>query len=523
MDAAKMACGSVDVTSASPGGDVPAMDVSRRWEAARTTRLNEAHWAGSTPADTPLDVDIHEDLSTLRQRTRHEYHNNPHVEGCVATHAVDVVGAEGPRLEVISDNDNFNNRVEAYWREWSEICDYTGQMGLPELLQTRVRQYWFDGNHVSQDTNAKRTSTRFQAWDFPSTYRIHDITPTRMQTPFAMMGDASVAFGIRRDDDGVPLTYYFQKRKPHGASWLQTGEFEQVDAQFVDHNFLHHDPEQSIGYPLLSSALDTIAQIRDYDTHVMDAADLAASMSGWFVNRDPDGEKFQATNNDGDPIGFSVAEKRRVMRASPNGWDVVFPPSNQPTAEYVGHRKERQAEIGRAAAMPLMLIRLDSSGHNYSSARFDSGNYRRQLQNWQSWIARRSLFPMVRILVRDLQLAGELRRPPRGVRYVFHWDPPAEVDPMKSRGEEKIGLGNKTLSFHEACLRNGKDEDAVLASWSRTYRKLEAQGFTPEQIAVFMASWSMGKLPGMTGTGNNAAASAEQSPAGSSGVPNAAR
>ena len=329
--------------------------------------------------------------------------------------------------------------------------------------------------------------------------------------------------GFAGDDDGIPETYYFQKRKPFGASWLQTGEFESVDARFIDHGYLHHDPEQSIGYPLLASALDPIAQIRDYDTHVMDAADLAASMSGWFTNKDPDGAKFQATSSDGDPIGFAVAEKRRTFRAAPNGWEVVFPPANQPTAEYVGHRKERQAEIGRAAAMPLMLIRLDSSGHNYSSARFDNENYRRQLANWQAWIARRSLLRMVRRLFRDLQLAGELRRPPRGVRYLFHWSPPSEVDEMKSRGAEKIGLANKTLSFHEACLRNGRDEDAVIASWNRTYKKLESAGMTPDQIALFLSSWNAGKLPGMTGTGNNAAASAEQSPAGPSGVPNAAR
>ena len=110
------------------------MDVSRRWEAARTTRHNQAHWAGVSPADTPVDVDIHEDLPRLRERCRHEYHNNAHVEGCVSTHAVDVIGSDGPRLEVISDNDRFNERAESFWREWSELCDYTGAMGLPELF-----------------------------------------------------------------------------------------------------------------------------------------------------------------------------------------------------------------------------------------------------------------------------------------------------------------------------------------------------------------------------------------------------
>lgn len=516
---------SIDVTAATDTSAVviPKTDgraVARRWESARTDRLNQAHWETASPAGTPIDVDLAEQLPTLRQRSRHEYQNNPHVEGVVTTHAVDIVGPDGPTLEVQSDNDRYNSRLEARVREWSELCDYTGRSGLAEILQTWVREIWFAGNFTGQQVTR---NPNVPGWDFPATLRIHDIDPNRLETPWGMTGDHGIAFGIRQDRDGIPLTYYFSRPTYYGPYRIPTGEFDPVPADMVHHGFIRHEAEQSIGFPLLSSALDTIGQIRDYDQHVLDAADMAASRSEWFVNLNPDGDKFHPVDpTTEDPVGFSVPERRRVTRAAPPGWDVKGGDATHPTAEYVGHRKERMAEIGRAAAMPLMLIRLDSSGHNYSSARFDRENYVRHVQNWQSWLARRHLTRLVRVLARELQLAGDLPRMPVGTVFRWNWTPPSQVDPTKARGEEKLGLANKTLSFADACRRNNLDEDAVLNSWVRTFKKLQSLGLSDEQIAIFMSSW--GGKPGSPAAAlPNSAKTAAESPRGATGVPNAAR
>ncbi len=59
----------------------------------------------------------------------------------------------------------------------------------------------------------------------------------------------------------------------------------------------------------------------------------------------------------------------------PPGWQAQSMATSHPSANNTDFRKERSRDLGRPAGMPLMQIRLDSSGHNYSSARFDAQIY----------------------------------------------------------------------------------------------------------------------------------------------------
>ncbi|MDM4015841.1 phage portal protein [Roseiconus lacunae] len=511
---------SIDVTANTSTADVTLPDVSgliaRRWESGLTDRLNEAHWEPAAPAGEPIDISLAEQLPEMRRRVTHEYKNNSYVEGTIGTHAVDIVGEDGPTLEVISDSDRYSDRAEKFWREWAELCDYTGEEGLPEIMQGWIRSIWREGGFTTQQVTRH---PNVDGADFPSQFRIHSVDINRLETPWAESGNPNIAFGIRRDQDGVPLTYFFARPQHHGPYRIATGQFDPLPADLVHHGYIKHWPEQPIGYPLLASALNAIAGIRDYDQHVLDAADQAASHNEWFVNLNPDGAKFMPP----DDKGFSVPDRRRVTRAAPPGWDVRFGDANHPTAEYVGHRKERMAEIGRAAAMPLMLIRLDSSGHNYSSARFDREGYVRHVRSWASWLGRRHLTRMAKVLFRELHLAGELPRMPLGTTLRWNFPPPPEVDPIKSRGEEKLGLQNKTLPFAEACRRNHRNEDDVIASWARTFKKLKAAGLSDADIHTFFKSSWAPKAGGGSSAMPNAAKDASESPTGATGVPNGAR
>lgn len=460
--------------SGSPADPIPSgARILRRWDAATTDRLNEAQWEEAT--GQPIDADLAFDLPTLRARAAHEFHNNPVVEGVVTTHAIDVVGAHGPTLEVQSGDDLFNTRLEAFWREWCDLCDYNNEMSLVDILQLWVRQMWTAGSILGQETNDQTGSP------FPATLRCHVIHADRLETPWGMHGDPNVAFGIRRSESGMPLTYYISKPKYFGVHRYETGLFDPVPANRIFHGYIRSEPGQSVGYPLLASALPAIRDLRSYDQSVLDAARLAADRSEWFVNINPDGERFEPED------AFEVKHKRMVTRAAPPGWDVRAHDATHPTAHYVEHRKERQSELGRAAAMPLMLIRLDSSQHNYSAARFDDQGYTRHIESWQAWLGRRALNRMVKVLQRELQLVGELPRVPGPINCVWNWQPRPKGDPVKERAAERMGLQNRTLTFAEACRLQNRQEEEVIASWARTKKRLQDAGFTPEEIGVFLA------------------------------------
>ncbi|MEO9590886.1 phage portal protein [Rhodopirellula bahusiensis] len=459
----------------------------RRWDGARTDRLNEAHWAGAL--GQTIDSNLAMDLPTLRNRCVHEYHNNAIVQGLVETHSADIVGPEGPSLEVLSDDDRFNSAFESRWREWTEICDHNSELHLDDILRLWVRSVWHSGAWLGQETTDDTDSP------FPATMRLHDVHINRLDTPWHMHGDRMVAFGVRRTRSGRPLQYYVRKPECFGPHQYDSGEFEMLPPEAVFHGYIRTESHQGAGFPLLAAALPAIAQLRDYDQSVLDAAQLAADKSGWFVNKDLTGEKFEPE----DAKTMETTHRRMSSRAAPPGWEYVNTDATHPTAQYVEHRRERLAELGRAAAVPLMLIRLDSSDHNYSSARFDHQGYCWHIKWWQSWLKKSVLNRTARSLARVLSLAGDIGRLPRGLKFQWNWTPPPQGDPVKERSAERMGLQNRTLTFAAACRAQNLQEEDVIRSWARTFKRLKDAGFTREEAMQFLNSG-----PSRSGSGSRA-------------------
>ncbi len=80
--------------------------------------------------------------------------------------------------------------------------------------------------------------------------------------------------------------------------------------------------------------------------------------------------------------------------------------TSHPNAQNSEFRKERSRDLGRPAGMPLMQIRLDSSGHNYSSARFDAQTYQKANRIIQGSLGRHRVYPVVAlVLIEAMQFA----------------------------------------------------------------------------------------------------------------------
>ena len=79
----------------------------RRWEAAKTSRLNSAHWSSAT--GTAVNADIETYVETLRNRCLYEAANNAFVDGVIEQFANDVLGKQGPILQVQSESAETDN------------------------------------------------------------------------------------------------------------------------------------------------------------------------------------------------------------------------------------------------------------------------------------------------------------------------------------------------------------------------------------------------------------------------------
>lgn len=434
----------------------------RRWDAAQTHRLNQAHWASATGQS--INADLATYLETLRIRCLHEAANNPMVEGVIHTHAVDIVGSDGPALQVLGGPKSYGDKLEELWRQWWAMPDVAGQMSGADFLQQWVRMLWCCGEWLAQIVTDNGA-------DEPIKTRLLSLHPRRLASPPEAIGDEVIALGVRRTKSGKPVAYYIAEELAGGVFALQSWKTQTIAAANIIHGYRIVEPGQARGYPWLSAALSVIADLRDYDVQVLDAARMAANFGIVLSTSDPSVNVVE--------VNESTELERGTMRTAPPGYAVNQVSPQQPSTQYVDYRAERQREIGRAVNMPLMMVRLDSQNHNYSSARFDAQIYQRGLRSVQSWIARVALDRLVNLVAREAQVARELPEQPKDVRYQWTWPMPPHVDPKKEADAERTRLESGTLTYAGALAAHGLELDSVIAQRQREKEQLEEAGLPP--------------------------------------------
>lgn len=433
---------------------------ARRWTSADTDRTNVSQWNKATA--NPINQDLAGRLDTLRARATHEAANNPFVEGVMLSHSFDVVGPDGPTLQVTSSSTEYNAALESWWRYWWQSPDLNGQLSGCELLQLWVRSLWTDGEYLAQIVSDAPTA------DNPISLRLHNVAPRRLRNPWGGF-QTDTSLGVKRDRNGKPTAYYIEDANDgEFSAWLS--QPREIAAAFILHDFIPMEAGQARGVPLLATTLQSTRDLRDYDQYVLDAAKWAASHSALLTTTDPNAVPVQFTG--------TVEVERNMIAAAPPGYSLSQMATTQPQAQYANYRMERLRELGRPVGMPLMMIMLDSSRHNYSSARFDAQTYWRGVKSLQQRISRRTLNRVLSLLVRELQLlavAGKiaekvLANPPEDVRFAWTWQPVPHVDPQKEAAGDQIDLEMGVATYGEKCAKRGTDFEAVTAARDKEER-----------------------------------------------------
>lgn len=457
---------------------------NRYFESAETNRLNEAHWIRAD--DLPINVWLSQQLTTIRSRAIYESRQNGMVAGMINTHADDIVGQDGPTLQVLSDDDNYNKALERLWREWFACPTPRRNVSGTALLKLWIRNLWRCGEFLG------RLVTDVAA-DSPVQLRLQPIHPRRLVNPASAAGDPNVTMGIQFDDLARPSRYYIADANVSGT-YLQTVNAVPYPPDLIIHEFTLEEEDQARGVPWLNTGLQPSADLRDYDDQVQDAARSMADQSGILYTDDPDAPYWA--------LPEQTTIERRTLKMAPPKWKPFVYPATMPPVQYPDYRAERMRELGRPVGMPLLMIRLDASKHNYSSARLDTQCYRTAIAGIQSWLSgtERSTGTLNRLvdeLAREARFSiRELRRRPPVVMYRWTWPAMPHVDPTKEANAEATALENGTLTLGDALASRGRDLESHVESMTRERRILEEAGIdrlpwivgTQQQPAVAAAT-----------------------------------
>lgn len=449
----------------------------RRWEIGDTDRLNQGHWTYA--ADESLNSWLSTQLPTIRGRATYETKNNGILKGMIATHAEDIVGQDGPMLQVLSDDDRYNEALEELWRQWFYCPTHLPNISGASMLKLWVRALWKQGSFLAQIITDERA-------DGPVKLRVRPMHTRRLGTPAQLAGNPLVFHGVEYDTIGRPARYWIQQQQGIGTGYVNVNAYDPVPADLVIHEYIRDEEDQGLGDPWVSPSLQAVADLRDYDDTVQDAARQLADNTPVLKAT---GTDVQTWTN---PETFT--RERRVVPMLPPGWEAQWPVATQPAAQYPDYRGERMREFGRPVGMPLMLIRLDSSKHNYSSARFDSQVYDRAAEGIQCWLSgSEHSYGTLNRLLDEIAKEGrfsvpDLRvRPPR-VAYEWTWPKRPHVDPTKEASAEQISLSTGTTTELDALASRGTTLERHIAKKVRIAQAYAAAGLPQPSYSAAKAA-----------------------------------
>lgn len=435
---------------------------ARNWEAAVTTEENQHQWLRADGRSiNEILIEYHQ---IITNRSIMEARRNPTVEGVIKSHACDVVGDEGPGLQMMTDDDAWNRAAEEVWCEVAEQIDGSGQLSIGEWLRQDMYQSWVTGDMICQIVEDPQAETAIKT-------RIHPINPNRLRSPNLGNIGQNMMLGIERNNLNRPTVYHFmdEVRSEYGyVSW----KFTPIPANDILHFYEQLEPGQIRGFPRLASCLQAISDLREYDGAVLDAAKVQAMMAVLMSTVDLRVEPDQTPDD--------VRLKKMGITRIPPGWTAQSMATSHPSGNNTDFRKERSRDLGRPSGMPLMQVRLDSSGHNYSSARFDAQTYQKANRIIQGSLGRHRVYPIVRLILIEAMELGLLPARVFSKKEVrFRWPQPPHVDPVKEAMAERIRMENRTLSPQDACSSYNLDFDKVVNDWRIANELLEKNGMPP--------------------------------------------
>jgi len=431
------------------------MRVRGRYDAAQTTAENRRHWAN---ADA-LDARSANSLSVrkaLRERSRYEIANNTYAKGMVLTLANDIVGT-GPRLQLLSGNEELNARLEDEWANWTIVRD------LADKLRTMVMARVGDGEGFGKLIDNPRQGLL-------ASLDVRLIEADQVTEDSLASGWPDHTDGIRYDANGNPISYTILDEHP-GSSLGSISKGRSVPARDVVHLFRADRPGQLRGIPEITPALPLFAQLRRYTLAVIQAAEAAADFAVIMKTNMPPGE---AAEMDGQWLEMEM--QRGQMVFAPEGWDPAQMKAEQPTTSYADFKHEILNEIARCLNMPFNIAAGNSSGYNYSSGRLDHQTYYRSIRIGQNQLERVVMDRLFSAWLLEVSLHLDLPATP--LRHHWFWDGQEHVDPAKDANAQATRLKSHTTTLATEYAKQGKDWEEELKQRGKEKALMDQLGLT---------------------------------------------
>lgn len=439
--------------------DRGARDLRGRYDAAQLTEENRRHWsqADNLSARAANSPDVRR---RLRDRCRYEVANNSWASG-VADALADFMIGTGPRLQVLTEDREFNQLVESEWREWSEA------VGLADKLWLLRRVRAVDGEgflFLSTDDGLD-----------PITLDLQEYEAEQIATPYALGLNPLGVDGIELSRVRKPAYYHLLDEHPGDNLGLGPfGGYQRIPAAQVIHWFRATRPGQYRGVPEFTQSIPLFANLRRYRDATIAAAETAADFAAvLYSDLPPDSDALE-----GDPFETTKIE-RRMMTTLPAGWKMGQFKAEQPATGHPEFVRTCLTELATGHGTTYEVASGDYSNVNYSSGKLGHQRFQRAIEVDRARMEKSCLNRILRAWLVEavmVRLVPDLTSRADGWAHRWLWPGVESIDPVKDATAAETRLRTFTTTFSEECYREGIDPETRVEEIARDVEMFAEHG-----------------------------------------------
>ena len=450
--------------------------IKSAWEGAKTSRLTLDWFIGH---ESSTDSEIKADLVALRVRAKEQTQNNPWAKQFLRKVRNNVVGAQGPVLQVIFRTRSGEKRpdiataIEKAWQDFGAfgVCTVRGNTTLKQMFRDAVQAPARDGEYLAR-VHYGYPGNKFK-------FALEIIDPRLM--PVALNGtynEEQIIMGVAVDSYGAPLAYYFTADSAPETEVLVNGKkYTRIPANEIYHLYLPEWIEQTRGVPWLATGLMDAKMLAGSRIAELTATRAAASKMGFFTQNETAVYKGQGTDSSGKVIAEAAAGTFEIL---PKGVEFVSFDPQHPNGNYEAFERRVLHGLASGWGIDYHSMTGDFGDVNYSSLRQANLEMREEWKVLQDWFVD---FFVLRIfkdwlgytLVNGL-LPGPNGRPLRpsieaSLEVKFQCPRWEWVDPAKESKAADTDIANGTRSVAEVIRARGRDPDEVFEERAEELRR----------------------------------------------------
>lgn len=432
--------------------------------------------------------DIHDNLGTLRIRSRDLYMGVPLATGALKTYRTNVIGSgltpkpviDGEALGLTEKQaEALEKKIASEFSIWADSvnCDAERLSSFYELQQLVFLNWLMSGDVFSVQKMKKR-----EKWPYKLCIQL--IEADRVCTPGSCDGeditlDEKIIGGVEVDDDGEVVAYHIAKRHPLSMRPTATEDWVRVEAfgkRTGRRNILHVMVRERIGsrrgVPILAPVIEALRQLGRYT----DAELIAAVVNGYvsvFIETESASAEPPIGEQTVPPEERVDAEDKTSVELSP-GAIIDLAPGEKANAVSPGRPNNNfdqfviaiARQIGAALELPYELL-VKQFNASYSASRAALLEAWKAFSEWRDWMVEKFCQPIYEEWMAEAVAIGRIKAPgyfsDPAIRACYtkaQWYGPTQgqLDPVKEveAAEKRVQSGFSTRT-KEAMELTGTD------------------------------------------------------------------